>query len=169
MCRLFGGFKMLVQDIINLINLEADELLDEDTDNIPYINQAIDFLSFLLDSAGDPEMIMTVDMRTGTDVPSNFVDFVPHNGYPVFVSGGKFIVNGTGGIVYQVKYSITKPHVSTVADTIPFKEMYSGCLVFIASYLIKKKTYIPVEYCNEDKAFMSELLAAIKAAKGVTA
>ena len=35
---------MLVQELINLINLEADELLDEDTDNIPYINQAIDYL-----------------------------------------------------------------------------------------------------------------------------
>ena len=39
---------MLVQELINLINLEADELLDEDTDNIPYINQAIDYLSFTL-------------------------------------------------------------------------------------------------------------------------
>ena len=47
------------------------------------------------------------------------------------------------------------------------KDMYGGVIVLIASYLIKKKTYIPVEYCNEDKAFVGEVIAAIKAAKGV--
>lgn len=37
---------MLTQELVNLINLEADELLDTDEDNIPYVNQAIDLLSF---------------------------------------------------------------------------------------------------------------------------
>src|SRR5574344_1397137 len=104
---------MVVQDIINLINLEADELLDTDTDNIPYINQAIDFLSFTLAGLGDPEMITTVDCYTGDDVPSNFVDFVPHNGYPVFISAGKFCLN-TVSSVKKMKYSIAKNHVSAV-------------------------------------------------------
>ena len=152
---------MVVQNIINLINL-----LDSDTDNIPYINQAIDFLSFTLAGMGDPELITTVDLINGIDVPSNFVDFVPHNGYPVFISGGKFILSGVE-IVHKVKYSTTKPHVVAVTDEMPFKDMYGGVIVLIASYLIKKKTYIPVEYCNEDKAFVGEVIAAIKAAKGV--
>lgn len=158
---------MLVQNLIDLINLEADELLDTDTDNIPYINQAIDLLFFTLAGLGDPEMITTVDCNNGDDVPSNFVDFVPHNGYPVFISGGKFCLN-TVSSVKKMKYSIAMPHVSVVTDTVPFKDMYAGCLVLIASYLIKKKTYIPVEYCNEDKSFVGELMAAIKAAKGVS-
>lgn len=158
---------MQVQNLIDLINLEADELLDQDTDNIPYINQAIDLLSFTLAGIGDPEMITTVDLINGVDVPSNFTDFVPHNGYPVFISGGKFCLSGVE-IVHKAKYSITQPHVSLITDTVPFKDMYAGCLVLVASYLIKKKTYIPVEYCNEDKAFVGELLAAIKAAKGVS-
>ena len=158
---------MQVQNLIDLINLEADELLDQDTDNIPYINQAIDLLSFTLAGIGDPEMITTVDLINGVDVPSNFVDFVPHNGYPVFISGGKFCLSGVE-IVHKAKYSVTQPHVSAITDTVPFKDMYAGCLVMVASYLIKKKTYIPVEYCNEDKAFVGELLAAIKAAKGVS-
>lgn len=158
---------MLVKDIINLINLEADELLDEDIDNIPYINQAVDFLSFTLAGIGDSELITTVDLINGIDVPSNFVDFVPHNGYPVFISGGKFCLSGVE-IVHKAKYSITKPHVSLVTDVMPFKDMYAGAIVLIASYLIKKKTYIPVEYCNEDKAFVGELMATIKAAKGVS-
>ena len=157
---------MLVQNLIDLINLEADELLDTDTDNIPYINQAIDFLSFTLAGMGDPELITTVDLINGIDVPNNFVDFVPHNGYPVFISGGKFILSGVE-IVHKVKYSTTKPHVVAVTDGMPFKDMYGGVIVLIASYLIKKKTYIPVEYCNEDKAFVGEVIAAIKAAKGV--
>ena len=158
---------MQVQNLIDLINLEADELLDQDTDNIPYINQAIDLLSFTLAGIGDPEMITTVDLINGVDVPSNFVDFVPHNGYTVFISGGKFCLSGVE-IVHKAKYSVTQPHVSAITDTVPFKDMYAGCLVMVASYLIKKKTYIPVEYCNEDKAFVGELLATIKAAKGVS-
>ena len=161
---------MLVQNLIDLINLEADELLDSDTDNIPYINQAIDFLSFTLAGMGDPENITTMDIFNGDDVPSNFIDYVPHNGYPLFISLGKFYtLNSSQSCVRKVKYSTAKNHVSAVTDTIPFKDMYTGCLVLIASYLIKKKTYIPVEYCNEDKAFVGELMAAIKAAKGVSA
>ena len=157
---------MVVQDIINLINLEADELLDADTDNIPYINQAIDFLSFTMAGMEDPEMVTTVDLINGIDVPSDFVDFVPHNGYPIFISGGKFCLT-SGSILHKVKYSITKPHVSLITDAMPFKDMYSGVITLIASYLIKKKTYIPVEYCNEDKTFVGEVIAAIEAAKGV--
>ena len=58
------------------------------------------------------------------------------------------------------------PHVSSLEDEIPFKEMYAGCLVLIASYLIKKKTYIPVQYCQEDSTFVQQLMAAIKQAQG---
>ena len=159
---------MLTQDLINLINLEADELLDEDTDNIPYINQAIDYLSFTLCGMGDPEMINCMDISPNTDVPSNFVDFIPHNGYPLYIQNNKFNLLSNDSKINQVKYSVVKPHVNTITDTIPFKDMYSGVLVLIASYLIKKKTYIPVEYCNEDKSFVSDVLTAIKAAKGVT-
>ena len=160
---------MLVQNLIDLINLEADELLDNDTDNIPYINQAIDFLSFTLAGLGDPETITTVDVINGDDVPSNFVDFIPHNGYPIYISVGKFYISDyRTSEINKVKYTTAKAHVSAVTDKLPFKDMYAGCLVLIASYLIKKKTYIPVEYCNEDKAFVSELITAIKAAKGVS-
>ena len=158
---------MLVQELINLINLEADELLDEDTDNIPYINQAIDYLSFTLCGMGDPEIINVMDISSNVDVPSNFVDFVPHNGYPLYIQNNKFWVTTSSGLTLnKVKYSISKAHVSTVSDTIPFNDMYAGTLVLIASYMIKKKTYIPVEYCNEDLTFVQAVLASIKAAKG---
>lgn len=160
---------MLVQDLIDLINLEADELLDEDTDNIPYINQAIDYLSFTLCGMGDPEMINVMDITSNADIPINFVDFIPHNGYPIYIQTNKFWVMTSSGLpIKQVKYSIAKPHISTITDQVPFKDMYAGTLVLIASYLIKKKTYIPVEYCNEDKSFVSDVLTAIKAAKGVS-
>ena len=54
---------MLVQNLIDLINLEADELLDSDTDNIPYINQAIDYLSFTLARYRDWEKIGRASCR----------------------------------------------------------------------------------------------------------
>lgn len=155
---------MLVQDIINLINLEADELLDQDTDNIPYINSAIDFLSFTLCGMKDPEMISCCDIAPGLAVPSNFVAFVPANGYPVFITGGLFNTT-SGAVVRQVSYSTAKPHVSLITDQVPFKDMYCSVLVLIVSYMIKKKTYIPTEYVNSDKAFVTDVLAAIKAAK----
>ena len=46
---------MTTQELVNLINLEADELLDTDEDNIPYVNHAIDLLSFFL--SDDPSLI----------------------------------------------------------------------------------------------------------------
>lgn len=158
---------MLVSDLITLITLESGDLLDDDMENIPYINHAIDVLSFFLDGIGDPEMITTADVQDNLDVPSNFVDFVPHNGYPVYILGGKFMTT-TGGIVHGVKYTTTRAHVSKINDPLPFKDMYANVLVLIASYMIKKKTYIPVEYCAEDKAFTEEVMSAIKAAKGVS-
>jgi hypothetical protein len=156
---------MLVQDVINLINLEADELLDEDADNIPYINSAIDYLSFTLAGLGSSDCMTTLQVVSGLSVPSNFIEFVPKNGYPVYISGDVFYTN-TGNPV-NIKYSVAQPHVSLITDTIPFKDMYISTLVLIASYMIKKKTYIPVEYTNSDKAFVSDVLTSIKAAKGV--
>jgi hypothetical protein len=155
---------MLVQDLINLINLEADELLDEDTDNIPYINAAIDYLSFTLNGLHDPEMMAVIQVTDGLPVPTDFVDFIPHNGYPVYIQADTFYTN-TGDTV-KAQYAIAKPHVSTVADPIPFKDLYGSALTFIASFLIKKKSYIPVEYTGQDSTFVQAVLAAIAKAKG---
>jgi len=156
----------LVQNLIDLINLEADELLDEDIDNIPYINAAIDYLSNVLCSIKDPEMMSIIDISDNDLVPDNFADFVPSNGYPVYVAGDRFYVS-IGDSVANVKYAVHKPHIANVDDTVPFKDAYQSVLVFICAYLIKKKSYIPTEYTNSDKAFIADVLTAIKAAKGV--
>lgn len=154
---------MLVQNLIDLINLEADELLDEDTDNIPYINAAIDYLSFVLAGMGSSDCMNTTMIVDNLPVPSNFIEFVPKNGYPVFIDNNTFYTNGK---TITAKYSIAMPHVSVVTDTIPFKDMYSSVLVLIASYMIKKKSYIPVEYTGQDGTFLQTVLAAIGKAKG---
>lgn len=156
---------MLVQNLINLINLEADELLDADADNIPYINAAIDYLSNTLCGMKDPEMMSLLNITNGDLVPSNFAGFVPPNGYPVYLVGDKFYT--TVGTTVSVKYAAYKPHIAAVGDTVPFKDAYQTVLVFIASYLIKKKSYIPIEYTNTDKSFIGDVINAIKAAKGV--
>ena len=161
---------MTVQELIDLSNLEADELLDTDEDNIPYINQAMDFLSFLLAGIGDPEVIKTVDITTtpATAVPADFMDFIPHNGYPVNILNGYFNVLDKSVEVKKVKYTTTKGHVANATETLPYKDIYTGTLVLIASYLIKKKTYIPPAYVQQDKAFVDEVLQSIARAKGVT-
>ena len=156
---------MLVQNLIDLINAETNDLLD-DTDNIPYINNAIDVLSFLLDSISSPEMITTINVKNGDDIPSNFMDFVPHNGYPLSVQNSKFIILTNDTEIYNVRYYAPKPHISLVSDTLPFNDMYVSILCFIAAYTIKKKMYIPPDYCQEDKAFIEEVMGLIKSAKG---
>jgi hypothetical protein len=156
----------LVQNLIDLINLEADELLDTDEDNIPYINAAIDYLSNVLCSINDPEMMAVIDINNNDLVPSNFSSLIPANAYPVYVVGDRFLVS-IGDSVNNVKYSIHKPHIAAITDTVPFKDAYESVLVFIAAYLVKKKSYIPVEYTNSDKQFVADILTAIKAAKGV--
>lgn len=162
---------MLCSELIALINLEADELLDTDEDNIPYINQAMDFLSLMLAGIGDPEVIQTIDIiptreNPSIAVPTDFMDFLPHNGYPVNILNGYFNVLTSSGECRKVKYTTYKPHVSNVTETIPFKDIYSGTLILIACYMIKKKTYIPPDYVQQDKAFVDEVLQAIRAAKG---
>lgn len=154
---------MLVQNLIDLINLEADELLDEDIDNIPYINSAIDYLSFTLAGLGSSDCMNTIVITDNTPVPNNFIEFVPKNGYPIYIDNDVFY---TSGKTITAKYSIAKPHISTITDTIPFRDMYASTLVLIASYMIKKKSYIPVEYTSSDKAFIADVLNSIKAAKG---
>ena len=92
---------MLTQELVNLINLEADELLDTDEDNIPYVNQAIDLLSFFLAGMADPEMMVVTDVHEGDNVPAAFVDFIPHNGYPVNINGGRFRIVSGDSVVYD--------------------------------------------------------------------
>ena len=157
---------MLVQELINLINLEADELLDTDADVIPYINSAIDYLSNTLCGMKDPEMMVLINITSGDLVPSNLAGLVPANGYPIRIVGDKFYTT-VGATVNDVKYATHKNHITLVSDVLPFKEAYASVLTFIASYLIKKKTYIPVEYTNTDKSFVGDVINAIKAAKGV--
>lgn len=158
---------MKVQELVDLINAEADELLDNDEDNIPYVNHAIDLLSFFLAANGDPELIATKNISDGENVPSTFLNFIPRNGYPVYIDAGKFKIFTDDSTLYNVRYAVGKEHVSSLVDEIPFKEMFTGAMVLICSYLIKKKTYIPVEYCQQDKSFISELMQAIQSAKGV--
>ena len=154
---------MTTQELVNLVNLEADELLDTDEDNIPYVNHAIDLLSFFL--ADDPLLISVATIKDKDVVPDNFQRFIPLNGYPVRREGRVFRITSSDKKV-NIRYSTHMPHVSSLTDDIPFPEMYAGCLVLIASYLIKKKTYIPVQYCQEDSTFVQQLMAAIQKAKG---
>lgn len=158
---------MLVQNMINILKIEADELLDNNNDNefITYINHSIDFLSFTLAGMGEQEMIRSTDIMNNQDVPNDFIDFIPHNGYPVYIQDMKFNTLSTKPIK-RVKYIISKPHVTNVTDTIPFRDLYSSVLVMTAAYLIKKKTPMPTDDNEEDKSFIAELVNAIRVAKG---
>ena len=156
---------MKVQKVIDLINAEADELLDTDEDNIPYVNHALDVLAYFLAGIGDPEVIKTASIKDKTNVPNDFVDFIPKNGYPLYLENGK-IRSMTGNTVNGVKYRIMFPKVSDLTDDMPCRDMYVNAIVLTASYLIKKKTYIPVEYCTQDKEFVMQVMQMIQSVRG---
>lgn len=158
---------MLVQDLINQINIDSNDLPDSDTETIQYINYGIDALSLLLCSVKDPEMMATCDIAPGLLVPSNFVELVPQNGYPVYIVGDRFNTT-TGNVVKMVKYSISKPHISAVTDTIPFKDIYSGALCFLVSKMIKGKSNFPKVITQNADENLQTVLDLIKAAKAVS-
>lgn len=154
---------MLVQNLIDQITLEAGDLLDASTDAIQYINAASDYLSFVMAGLGSSDCMMTTSVVDNLPVPSNFVEFVPKNGYPVYIDNDTFYTDGN---TVKVKYSISKPHISQATDTVPWKDMYASVLVLIASYMIEKKSYIPASKTERDKPFYQDVLAAIAKAKG---
>lgn len=158
---------MTGNDLVSMIDLETYGLLDEESDNILYINNAIELLSFFLIGLQDPDMIVIADISDGEAVSPNFVDFVPKNGYPLYINGDKYHIISDDMTIYDVKYNVSKPHVTSLSDTVPFRDMYAGTLVLIASYLIKKHSYITPAYCQQDEAFVQQLMSSIKAAKGV--
>ena len=157
---------MKADELKDLIVLETYGLLDDDTEYVPYINNAVELLGFFLASMGDPEMMAMKDIDDGDEVPEDFINFLPANGYPINIVGGKFkIINGDSSCV-DVKYTVSKKRIKSLDDEIPFKDMYTGVLQMIASYLVKKHSYITPAYCQQDEAFTKELMAAIKGAKG---
>lgn len=157
---------MKAEELKDLIVMETYGLLDEDTEYVPYINNAIELLGFFLASMGDPEMLAMIDIDDGDDVPEDFINFLPANGYPINILNNKFkIINGDSSCV-DVKYAVSKKRIKSLDDDIPLKDMYTGVLQMIASYLVKKHSYIPPTYCQQDEAFTQQLMAAIKGAKG---
>ena len=118
---------MLVSALIDLINLSV-ETYDEYEPSvlIPYINYAADELAFDLAIAGDQEFITTATISNGDSVPDTFVQFVPKNGYPVNIVNGNFV---TAAATVQIKYASTKPWVSGISDTVPFRQHNIGALV----------------------------------------
>jgi len=158
---------MTVSELISQINLETDELLDSDEENLQYINDALDLIGYFLAGMAAHEVTSTTNIKDNDPVPDNFTDFQPHNGYPVYVSDGHFkLLDPDDYRIEGVRYTHALSHVSNMTDTLPMPDAYGSCLCFVASYLIKKKIMMPIESCQQDKAFVEELMSAIKAAKG---
>ncbi len=158
---------MTVQQLVNRINLETDELLDSDEENIQYINYAIDLLSHFLATMADSEVMEMADVKEEEPVPEHFISLIPLNGYPLYQMAGKWhLLNPDDYEIKNVRYTCAKPPVAALDDNIPFNDIYANVLVLISSYAIKKKIMMPAESCQQDKAFVEEVMTAIKAAKG---
>ena len=154
---------MLVSELYNNIAYNTDNIDAPDfADALQYINAAIDYLSTKLIAAKDPLLTNSMDISNGLPVPSNFVQFVPANGYPVYHMSGTFYTT-TGATVKKVKYSYMLPHVTALADTVPFPDFYTSLVVETASELINKRT--PGISIAQDSAVLTELFNTLQAAK----
>lgn len=155
---------MTVGELITMINLDTNEILDDSTEYIPYINAAIDYLTMALIPMKDKEVVRSMDVTNNYPVPGDFTAFVPAVGYPIRIVNGSFQTYG-GKTVNDVFYAVKKPHVSDETDAIPFSDVFHFVLVQLVSFLVKKKSLM-LDYANADKAFIADLTAAIQAARG---
>lgn len=155
---------MTVGELITMINLDTNEILDDSTEYIPYINAAIDYLTMALIPMKDKEVVRSMDVTNNYPVPGDFTAFVPAVGYPVRIVNGVFKTYG-GKTVNDVFYAVKKPHVSDETNSIPFSEIFHFVLVQLVSFLVKKKSLM-LDYASADKAFIADLTTAIQAARG---
>jgi len=81
---------MTVQELITLVNVESNEILDEQSEYIQYINAAIDWLTTVLVSIKDREVVKNTDIPHLKAVPSDFMGLVPKSGYPIRIINGTF-------------------------------------------------------------------------------
>lgn len=154
---------MTVDELITTINLDTNEILDDNSEYIPYINTAIDTLSMILANMHDIEVTKCKDISNNAAVPSNFLQFMPVSGYPITIRDGVFLTYD-GVTVPNVYYAVKMPHIANTDDAVPFSEMYTFALVQIVSYLVKKKSLM-IDFANADNAFITQLTEIIKNAR----
>lgn len=155
---------MTVSEMITLINLESNEILDDGSEYIPYINAAIDYLSMILIAAKDNEMIKAMDVSDRDPVPSDFVSFIPKHGYPLMIVNGSFNTYDSRP-VKGVFYATKRNHIGGMDDAVPFSELYVSFIVQLVSFLVKKKSLM-IDFASFDKTFIADLTQAIQTAKG---
>lgn len=155
---------MTVDELITMINIETNDLLDEREEYVPYINAAIDYVSNALIASRDYECIKQETVYDNMAVPVDFVAFVPKSGYPVTIERDTFRTYDGGEL--DVNYAYRKNHVKELTEQFPFSDAYISVVVFIVSFMVKKKTYIPTEYTSVDKAFNDEVVKLIAGARG---
>lgn len=156
---------MVVKELITLVNVESNEILDEQLEYIQYINAAIDWLTTILVSIKDSEVVKNTDIPNLKAVPSDFMGFVPKSGYPIRIINGTFETYD-GEIVKGVFYSVRKNHVDDMDDPIPFSEFFHRYLIQLVSFMVKKKSLM-TDYASFDKSFIDYLTELIKQARGI--
>ena len=165
---------ILVKDLINQIESETDELLDTPTDDIQYLNYAIEAYSLFLNNNNDPALLDTQFIQSGSTLLGNPT---PPGGYPILVSGRTVEITDEDISSLEIRIKKFRPDVVRTDDNnnqtrenrplisddytnssyIDLPDTHIPALVLIASYLVKKKTYIPAEYLNQDNLFIQTL------------
>ncbi len=68
-------------NLITLVNVESNEILDEQLEYIQYINAAIDWLTTILVSIKDREVVKNMDIQDKDGSFHDFMGFVLKTGY----------------------------------------------------------------------------------------
>lgn len=131
---------------------EDDELMD-------YINDAITDLSMNLINDNAAEMINTVNIPDGFPVPTSCVKLAGI--YPIREEGTLWrITNGAAMVL--IRYFATRPLISAVGDTIPFKDMY---LTALADEVCKRAMNRVEADTTQETQYQLKHLTALNAAK----
>lgn len=156
---------MLVSDIINTASTRlssVDEFSPEEL--IGYINDADDYISFLLASVSDAEVVSSLVLTTPIAKPINWIGFSPpKSAYPAVFNNNMLerAVGAPPSVV--IKYTTAKPHVFATSDTMPFPDMYKGVIIMLVCQFAQNRNEFDI---TQDKALSDMVFNALAKAKG---
>lgn len=160
--------------VISEIHAMALQLLNSDSSDyetgklIVYCNDGILFVNNQRIQALDPDVITqtTTTYANPISTPTDFFTFIPQkSNYPVILAGGKITPTSSSYPQVTFKYAKKLPRVTTISDTFPMPDEFSG---FVAQYISCRLQSDNSMDVTQDLSILSQdIQAFVKAKAGV--
>jgi len=139
---------------IDAIEYDDEEILD-------YLNAAFDYLSLVLASANDPQMVKKTIVKHNDPVPDDFISLV--GAYPLNIVNGVFELLDTSAFV-EIRYFAKKGRIDFVYPSSyepknsPFPSKYDEIIIMKASIYALNRNEYNVEV---DEMLLNQLLQSV--------